>query len=157
NAYYRARETDAAPLQVEVTSPEARQNPELRGGAVVQHEKFLFYRGVGTFPTPVAVRALGGGQVRVRNADAGRVAGVVLVNVRGGLVGFRVIGALEPRAETVAAIPAAETTSAELASVMVRELTAAGLYEAEARAMVRTWDRAWFREEGTRVLYLVPR
>src|SRR5262249_28234328 len=46
---------------------------------------------------------------------------------------------------------------AELAEVMVKQLTAAGLYEKEARAMVKTWDTAWFGEDGTRVLYLVPR
>jgi regulator of protease activity HflC (stomatin/prohibitin superfamily) len=40
---------------------------------------------------------------------------------------------------------------------MIRELTAAGLYEKEARAMVKTWDSAWFGEDGTRLLYLVPR
>jgi hypothetical protein len=36
-------------------------------------------------------------------------------------------------------------------------LTAAGLYEKEARAMVKTWEAAWSGEEGTRLLYLVPR
>jgi hypothetical protein len=157
NHYYRARETDAAPLQVEIPAEASRQNGDLRGGTVVQREKFLFYRGVGTFPTPVSVRAIGGGRVRVRNADAGRVDGVVLVHVHDGRIGFRVVGELSPGAETVATIPAAETSSGELAEVLVRNLTATGLYEAEARAMVRTWEKAWFREEGTRVLYLVPR
>ena len=32
-----------------------------------------------------------------------------------------------------------------------------GLYEKEARAMVNTWQDQWFAEEGTRVLYLLPR
>ena len=40
---------------------------------------------------------------------------------------------------------------------MVKNLTAAGLYEKEARAMVKTWDSAWFGEEGNRLLYLEPR
>ena len=71
--------------------------------------------------------------------------------------GFRVVGELNPGTETVATIPDAETSSGELAEVMVRNLTAAGLYEAEARAMVGTWEKAWFRDEGLRVLYLVPR
>jgi hypothetical protein len=31
-----------------------------------------------------------------------------------------------------------------------------GLYEKEARAMVKTWKSDWFDAEGTRVLYLVP-
>jgi hypothetical protein len=40
---------------------------------------------------------------------------------------------------------------------MVGALTRAGLYEKEARAMVDTWKDQWFAEEGTRVLYLLPR
>ena len=40
---------------------------------------------------------------------------------------------------------------------MEKSLVAAGLYEREARAMVKTWERTWFAEEGTRLLYIVPR
>ena len=40
---------------------------------------------------------------------------------------------------------------------MARALVNAGLYEKEARAMVNTWQDQWFEEEGTRVLYLLPR
>ena len=40
---------------------------------------------------------------------------------------------------------------------MARALVNAGLYEKEARAMVNTWQDQWFAEEGTRVLYLLPR
>ena len=35
-------------------------------------------------------------------------------------------------------------------------LTARGLFEKEAKAMVKTWSSAWFGEEGTRVLYILP-
>ena len=35
--------------------------------------------------------------------------------------------------------------------------SAAGLSAKETRAMVATWERAWFAQDGTRVLYLVPR
>jgi hypothetical protein len=38
----------------------------------------------------------------------------------------------------------------------VRLLTAAGLYEKEAQAMVTTWESAWLKDEGTRVLYVLP-
>ena len=55
--YYQARDTDAALVQAEVKVPEDQRDPALRGGVVVQREKFLFYRGVGTFAPPVAVRA----------------------------------------------------------------------------------------------------
>jgi len=54
-------------------------------------------------------------------------------------------------------IPDANETLAHSAGVMVKNLIAAGLYEKEARAMVKTWESAWFGEEGDRLLYLEPR
>jgi len=157
NPYYHARETDSAALQTEVVQSDDDRDYGLRGGTVVQREKFLFYRGVGTFPPPVTVQATGGGKVRVFNSAGGKVGGLVLVSVRGGKVGFRPVGELDSGAETVATIPEADGRRADLAELLVKELIAAGLYEKEAKAMVKTWDAAWFGEEGTRLLYLVPR
>ncbi len=50
NRYYAARETDSAPLTI--------------GD---QHEKFLFYRGVGRFPVPLLARVSEDGRVVVEN------------------------------------------------------------------------------------------
>ena len=46
-----------------------------------------------------------------------------------------------------------------LADAVVKALVAEGLYEKEARAMVKTWESSWFGEEGTgtRLLYTLPR
>jgi len=158
NHYFHARETDSVPLQTEVIPQENERNRnyDLRGGSVVQREKFLFYRGVGTFPPPVTLKALGGGDVRI-SSPAGSVDGLVLVHVENGKVGFKALGNLAAGGELRAAIPAAEGIKQDLAEAMVKELTAAGLFEKEARAMVKTWDSAWFGEAGTRLLYLVPR
>lgn len=160
NHYYAARETDAVPLQSEVTGPNPDDNYDergLRGGSILQREKFLFYRGVGTFPPPVTVKALGGDKVQVLNNSGGKATGLVLVTVRGGKVGFRQVGELENGAKLDADIPSAADQRTALGEFLVKELTAAGLYEKEAKAMVKTWDSAWFGEEGTRLLYLVPR
>jgi hypothetical protein len=129
----------------------------MRGGVVTQHEKFLFYRGVGTFPLPVTVQALGSGKVRVVNSAGGKVTGVVMVTVRNGQIGFKALADLEGGTDTVAALPELTSSSTELGSVVEKGLIAAGLYEREAKAMVKTWDHAWFKEEGTRVLYVLPR
>ena len=162
NHYYFARETDSVPVQVEVTGrsdddDEFANEYALHGGTVVQREKFLFYRGVGTFPPPVTVRALGGDKARVTNSAGGPATGLVLVTVREGKVGFRPLGDLAPGASSEAQLPVAGDERGELAAFLVKELTAAGLYEKEAKAMVKTWDSAWFGEEGTRLLYLVSR
>ena len=156
NHYYQARETDAVAVQTEAKVQE-QETGVLRGGTVIQTEKFLFYRGVGVFAPPLSAQALGNGKVEVKNNSGTRAAGLVLVTVHGGAVGFRTLAELEAKATTTAAIPAADKTAADLAAVMVDKLRAAGLYEKEARAMVKTWDSAWFGEEGTRLLYLVPR
>jgi hypothetical protein len=150
NPYYHARETDAVPLQTtfaDVTN----------GRRITEQEKFLFYRGVGTFPPPVTVRADSGSKVRVANAAGGRVTGVVLVAVRNGRVGFRELSNLDVGQEVAAMLPETAGGPAELGKAMQRALVAAGLYEREAQAMVKTWDHAWFREEGTRLLYILPR
>jgi len=157
NNYYFARETDAVPLQAEIETPADRTPSELRGGNVVQREKFLFYRGVGTFPTPVSVKALGDGNVRVRNVAAGRLDGLILVSVSGGQIGFRALGTLEAGSEQVASLLPVGKSKADLTDTLVKALTTAGLYEKEAKAMVKTWDSAWFGEDGTRLLYIVPR
>jgi hypothetical protein len=36
-------------------------------------------------------------------------------------------------------------------------LVQAGLYPKEARAMVNTWEKSYFKTKGLRVLYIVPR
>ncbi len=91
------------------------------------------------------------------NNSGGKATGLVLVTVRDKKVGFRAIGELEKGGTMDAQLPAAADQRAELGAFLVKELTAAGLYEKEAKAMVKTWDAAWFGEEGTRLLYLVPR
>src|SRR5262245_10156277 len=48
--YYAARDTDAAPLNV--------------GG---KNEKFLFYRGIGSFPVPLSAKVMDSGQILLTN------------------------------------------------------------------------------------------
>src|SRR5437867_8245386 len=55
--YFAARETDAAPVQVCATN-----------GKPAQQEKFLFYRGVGTFDLPLSVK-LEGQNILLRTND----------------------------------------------------------------------------------------
>ena len=155
--YYQARETDAVLVQAEVKLPAPQHDPSLRGSVVVQREKFLFYRGVGMFAPPVAVRALGAGRVRLTNTIGVRVGGLMLVAVHNGKIGFRTLADLGAGAEEVTTLPDRDGAAADASAVMVKSLTAAGLYDKEARAMVKTWDSAWFGEEGNRLLYLEPR
>ena len=136
--YYAARDTDAAPVQ-----------------AGSQKEKFLFYRGVGRFPLPVTATVETDGRVRVKRADRRQPVGTaILFTSHDRQIGYRI--ARGSSAETMIEMPAAGASFASLRNELEQLLIAEGLFPKEARAMVETWRDSWF-EEGTRLLYLVPR
>ena len=68
--YYAARGTDSAPLTI-----------------ANEHEKFLFYRGVGRFSIPLTARIDAGGAVSIGNQGA-RVPTVILFENRDGQIGY---------------------------------------------------------------------
>src|SRR5262249_17515642 len=140
--YFAARATDA--VTVRTSGPEK-----------VQAETFLFYRGVGNFQMPFTVRAQGDGKFSVKNTGKHSVPGYVLVSVKDRKVSFKVYGHLSSGAEEKVELPAESSTVERLGDAMSDMLIRQGLYEKEARAMVKTWSKDWFGEDGTRVLYLV--
>jgi len=134
--YYAARATDAAPLTV--------------GG---QHEKFLFYRGVGRFPVPLSARLSGDGKVVVENRSQAPVPSVILFENRGGRLGYRNAGDIS---DTVTIDrPSLDGSLPQLRLDLEAALVAQGLFPKEAQAMVETWRDSWF-EEGSRLIYVVP-
>lgn len=140
--YYPAREVDAAPVQVCGT----RGRPE-------QQEKFLFYRGVGTFDLPLSVK-LEGENVVLKNLGQEEIASLVIFENRGGRVGYRVCDTFT--GEMTHERPALDKSMDALLAELKQLLVAGGLYEREALAMIKTWRDSWF-EEGLRVFYLLPR
>jgi hypothetical protein len=148
--YYAARETDATPLRVGLPK---------QAGAGTEQEKFLFYRGVGTFDMPLSVRALGADKFAVRWQAESDLGDLILVQVHEGkvrFVPFRLQNSSGGGAWGEVQLPAEDGAKGDLGETLVRLLTARGLFEKEARAMVKTWRSAWFGEEGVRVLYLLP-
>jgi len=136
NRYYAARETDAAPLTVGE-----------------QHEKFLFYRGVGHFPVPLSARVSPDGKIVVENHGLEPVHNVILFENRGGRLGYRSAGAA-PDALTLDS-PSLDSSLPVLRQELEAALVAQGLYPKEARAMLETWRDSWF-EEGSRLIYILP-
>ena len=138
--YYPARETDAAILRV-------------CGNRDTQHEKFLFYRGVGNFMLPLTAR-LEDGRLLIKNTGRETITQAIVFENRGGTVRY---GAFDLRGgEAVIELATLGKTSATLERDLERLLIAEALYEKEARAMVKTWRDSWF-EEGLRVFYILPR
>jgi hypothetical protein len=139
NRYYAARATDAAPITV--------------GD---QHEKFLFYRGVGRFPVPLSARLLGDGTIAVENRGSDTVPSVILFENRGGRLGFRRLGSIDAgQTARPSAPPSLDGSLSQLRSDLETALVGLGLFPKEAQAMVETWRDSWF-EEGSRLIYIVP-
>ena len=133
NHYYAARETDAATVRVSG-----------------QQEKFLFYRGLGNFDPPLSVRRDGN---RLRLKNLGGVQAVIVFENRGGKTGYVVQDITQ--SELTLDRPTLGRPADSVEGELERILIAHGLYEKEAKAMIRTWRNSWF-EEGLRVFYVVP-
>ena len=138
--YYAARETDASPVRV-------------CSDAGNQIEKFLFYRGVGSFNPPLAV-TLEGGKVRVKNLGADPIGEVILFERRNGQVGYHI--QRDAADETILERPVGGGSLESLLGEIEKTLVSHGLYAKEAEAMIETWRDSWF-EEGLRVFYILPR
>ena len=141
--YYPARETDAVPVQV-CNADKTK----------IEKEKFLFYRGVGDFNLPLSVKLNDGKITLLGNAAAPqKIKNLIIFENQSGKIGFRTIETLNK--ETVVERPetsqSLEMVFGELEKILISE----GLYEKEAKAMIKTWRDSWF-EEGLRVFYVLP-
>jgi hypothetical protein len=134
--YYAARETDAAPVRVNG-----------------KDEKFLFYRGVGSFPVPLSVRETPDKRIVISATGGEIIPTIMLFENRGGQIGYRIHSGFH--GEIRLAPPRLDAGFGSLQRELETILMAQGLYAREARAMVETWRDSWF-EEGTRVFYIVP-
>jgi hypothetical protein len=148
--YYAARETDAAVLSV-------------KGGEKwqAQQEKFLFYRGVGHFDAPLKVTLDDAGKnLKLENAGKEMLKHLTLVRVENGKDGrvFRTatMEQLGSGGSARIALDEAKNSSREdVFGGLQAALEKEGLYAAEAKAMVKTWEDSWFDETGIRVLYVL--
>jgi hypothetical protein len=149
-----ARETDSALVK-------------LRAGDRDCHEKFLFYRGLGAFDLPLEVRASGSDdelRLTLRNRDEDPLRGLFAIRVEKATIRFASLGdlaggsarALELATEMGARLPQ-EDGIPQVKEAVTAALVEAGLYEKEARAMVNTWEKSYFRTEGLRLLSILPR
>ena len=151
--YFAARDTAANLVKIEM--PDAK----------TETEKFLFYRGVGLFEAPLKVTSDGmdAETLHLSNTGPESLGKLFVYEVRGSVARLGVVPAITPGDRQTFAFPGNSEpmplvrARADLVTQMQNALVAAGLYEREAAAMVKTWDDAWFAEQGLRVLYVLPR
>ncbi len=134
--YYAARTTDADPIS-----------------AGDDHEKFLFYRGVGRIETPLSARISADGKIAIAKTGSDSVPMVMLFENQAGRLGFS--PGYPVRDSITLDRPSLNGNRTELAIQLENALVAQGLFWKEAHAMVTTWQDSWF-EEGSRLIYIVP-
>jgi hypothetical protein len=152
--YFAARKTDSALLRAQSTTPT---------NAIIEHEKFLFYRGVGSFATPLRVITSIANEIIVANLGEEPLKHLFVLSCQkhaGKFIYIAKLGPGEQRKFTVdlkSEATAIDKLSQDLGDQIAASLVKEGLFEREARAMVTTWKNSWFEEEGMRVLYILPR
>ncbi len=133
--YYAARTTDASPVNVDG-----------------EHEKFLFYRGVGRLAVPLSARVSQDAKVVLENCGAAVPVAILFEN-RGGRLGYRITRGVS--GGVTLDRPALGASFDALAGNLENALVEQGLFQKEAQAMIATWRDSWF-EEGSRIIYIVP-
>ncbi len=149
-----ARDTDSALVK-------------FKRGSQDRYEKFLFYRGLGSFELPLEVRSSGSDgdlKLTLRNRAGETLRGVFGIWVKNGTIRY---GAMDDlKGEAVRDVDVGSTLTnhyhlkdgvAKVKEDVAASLVKAGLYPKEAQAMVNTWERSYFQNDGLRVLYILPR
>jgi hypothetical protein len=140
-----------------------------------ESERYVFYRGVAhldavfqTRLTSSDVRLAAPARLLWLHTDSTTIPATWLVDVRpDGRVAFRAHGAITlartapgrelARLPLFSARDYAASHVTDLRHAVKRALTASGLFDDEAEAMLETWKESYFRTPGLRVLHLVPR
>ncbi|MGB1124236.1 MAG: hypothetical protein ACPG4Q_03440 [Phycisphaeraceae bacterium] len=153
--WHTARETDATPIHV----PNQRRPGAQRDEAV---ERFLFYRGAGTYTPMVLPKRDKAGEDLSVTVPFSQIdlRGVFLVRVNDS--GATITHAPILRAENTLVLAgpeaiqpiqiAAKTAKAQL----IDSLEAAGLFSKEAEGLVKIWGDDMFTSPGERLLYIMP-
>jgi len=135
-----------------------------------KNEKHIFYRGLGLWEGPLSVRSntthlilqnledqpIEATWVLSRKGERGYITRVPSIPSKGlVVVSTEGIDTLETGVSYQHMTLQDYVTSASVSLEV--ELTRAGLFELEARAMVETWSNSYFKNSGSRVLYIAPK
>lgn len=123
-----------------------------------EHEKFIFYRGVGDFDAGIVVTN-DGRRVTINNQSPQTISRAFILNFDGSKGVINDIGAIASQKSV--AIPKTSLSEsdyiAQAKNLIVSALVQEGLFLDEAQGLVNTWEKSYFKTQGTRILYLVPR
>jgi hypothetical protein len=123
-----------------------------------EHERFLFYRGLGSFALRLLAWTDGDGGLTLQSSSDEPLAGAIVLAREGSRLRAKRLEPIE-HGRTVQ-VRQTELRDMDLAGAMAltaRLLEEQGLYPKEARAMVNTWQESYFETDGLRVLCPLPR
>jgi hypothetical protein len=150
--YFAARETDALFAR---TSSATNSSYE--------YDKFLFYRGIGNFATPLTVLMPTDKKIVLTNTGPQNLEHLFVVTVTANGGNFEHLGKLAKGTSKMVQVDTStpqldqKTFKKRLGAELESSLVQQGLFPKEAKAMVKTWEESWLGEQGTRVLYILPR
>jgi hypothetical protein len=129
-----------------------------------ERERFIFYRGLGTFELPLVMTVDEADRITIDNRSSDACPAVFLLRVHPGGGAIVELGAL-PGGGVISGVPSPvggkehdlDVYVADAQDRIAAALVRTGLYPDEARAMVDTWSKSYFKSEGLRILYVVPR
>jgi hypothetical protein len=151
--YFAARDTDSACVRVDSVGST---------NCAPEFEKFIFYRGVGNFATPLRV-TMEGNTVTISNTGTEPLENLFVLGLQDSAGKFIPVERLAPGEKRTVQVDLTDKVSPttqlseQLCRTMADALVSEGLYQREAQAMVNTWRDSWFEEDGLRVLYTLPR
>lgn len=154
-----ARDTDSALVRV--------HSRNMQDWSEYDYEKFLFYRGLGTADTPLEVKTAGPNgqlQLTLHNRSKHALQGLFAIWVDDETIRFAPLKDLAgevSREEAISPLfgkplPLGEGVP-QVKQAVAEALIRAGLFPKEAWAMVNSWEKGYFRTDGIRVLYVLPR
>jgi hypothetical protein len=124
-------------------------------------ENYLFYRGVGNFTPGLRTTVSADETLHLKNQTGGDIPYLLVFQQEGGRVswhartsGLKSGGSLDLPESMLAT--AADGFPAPIYDSLKSGLTACGLLESEADAMVQTWWTSYFETEGLRVFWVLP-
>jgi hypothetical protein len=123
-------------------------------------EKFIFYRGIGNFPSPLKVTSDSDDVLTLVNSAQSAISMAIVLNSDGVKGNIQVVNNLTDKTQLL--LPDLNKGLAfgqyisKTKTAIVEALIKNGLYNDEAVAMVNTWERSYFNTPGIRVLYIVP-
>ncbi len=157
-------------LELPTISPESIWAPSRQVNANYlssngENEKFIFYRGLGRFDTPISIMSSSQGEVNIHNPSSEVVPAVFLIQVtpQGGSI--RSLGSIDAKSTKtitdatldIDQLEPIETYLDNATRLLTQSLEQSGLYNDESLAMINTWKSSYFRTPGLRILYVLPR